>query len=308
MAPTLDYHHHSNIFAGVLRACSHDRNTLNTLRLLCAATKYDVDAFYFSAIRLHFVTEGPTSPGTSELYITSLDQDCLPEERAYAPNPALLCATRGQKLPHLTKGMAPIMEFALQQAHFVSLYLTDLHHDHLWSTRAARSGLSYHSPVQMLGNVSRMSIYHCGSPDLGNLGPAIISLPPRVDELRLTVPGGLCHSAASYEHTASTLTLHFPQHLVCVCLCATSMLRPCVQHLILEVCLAKYATAYLESIKDRNDLHPSLRVAVFAKQQLTVKEEAEFGSSWSELMGVPVTVRSSAHGRRSTLFVPKLLL
>lgn len=303
MAPTLDYHRYPDIFAAVLRACSYNRNTLNTLRLLCAATKHDVDAFYFSAIRLHFVTEDPASPGTSELYITSLDQDCLPEERAYAPNPALLRVTRGQKLPHLTKGMAPIMEFALQHAQSVSLYLTDLHHDHLWSTRAARSGSLYHSPVQMLGNVSCMSIYHCGSPDLGNMGPAIITLPPRVDELRLTLPGGVCRSTANYEHTASTLTLHFPQHIVCVCSCTTRVLRPCVQRLVLEVCLANYATAYLESIKDRNNLHPSLRIAVFAKQQLTVEEEAEFGSSWSELMGIPVTVRSSAHGRRSAPFV-----
>lgn len=308
MAPTLDYHRYPNIFAAVLRACTYDRSTLNTLRLLCAATKRDVDTFYFRALRVHFLTHDPVSPGTSELYLTSLDPDRLPEERACNPGPALLSATRGQKLPNLTEGMSPIIEFALMRAQCASIYLTDLHHDRLWALHAAQSGFVYHSPIKLLRNVSRLLVYHSGSPDLGNLGPATITIPPRVDELRLTVPGGGCYSTANYEHTASTLTLHFPQHLVCVCSCTTRMLRPCVQRLVLEVCQAKYAIAYLDSVKGKVDLHPSLRIAVFAKQQLTVEEEAEFGSSWSELMGVLVTVRSGTRGRRPTPFVPKLLL
>lgn len=253
----------------MLHACSLDRTALNAFRSLCSVTKRDVDMFLCRAVRLHFIMPDGPYPDRTEIYIVSLDPSSLPEERpsAYHPMPLLALVPRAQNM--LTEGIHPAMMFALWNAQCVSMYLTDLHHDHLWSMQALQNNTKYFSPVKLLRNVSSLVLYHCGSPDLSILGRTTINLPPRIKNLRLTLPGGICNSTVEYHHTAQVLTLSFPQHLVCVCGCATGLLNASVRRLRIEVCKAKYATAYLETLKGRTDLSRSFWVVVCAKQHLT---------------------------------------
>ncbi|EJT51525.1 hypothetical protein A1Q1_07287 [Trichosporon asahii var. asahii CBS 2479] len=277
---------HSDILDTILLACSFEPATLNALRLVCTATEQAVDAFHCRAIRLHFVSQGPPSPANIGIYLTTLDPLDLPRERMpqYAPSPALAFGIRASVPPDAAFAIHPAVTFALNHAAYVSVYLTDLHHDHFWSMQASQRQLAYHSPVQLLSRVECLAVYHCGSLALGTLNHATINLPANLKELRLTLPGGFCHSKAHYNHSASVLTLSFPQHVVCVCGCATRMLNSSVRHLRIVVRKAKYATAYLETLKHRVDLHPSLCIDVFAKQQLAAWQELSLGQAWSNMV------------------------
>ena len=155
MLIVFDLVRHSDILKAVLLACSFEPATLNALRLVCTATKQAVVAFHCRAIRLLFVSQGPPSPANINIYLTTLDPLDLPREQMppYALSPALAFSMRASIPPEAAFGIHPGVALALNHPAYVSVYLTDMHHDHFWSMQASPGQLAYHSPVQLLSHV-----------------------------------------------------------------------------------------------------------------------------------------------------------
>lgn len=281
----LDYACFPHIFTTVMENC--DRETQIGLRLLCSATKREVDRF-----------------------------DCrhLSFDNAWFPNGIFISARAPiRRSPFIRvysevrdkTGSVPeeSRDFAVGSAHSIvawaeeveAICLSDIHGREWEASKneVAESSPLLNPPLALshLKPSCRLELLHMYGHDGADSITHSIRL-PTIHELNITFVGDRyecrCSPLAKLVHTCTRLKIKIEDYRDRICPLGVAALTPIVQELTLIVAGPPCAAAYFEDVKEK-ERNPNLLVKVVCRF-LSEAEISSLKEGWSRVLGVPVRV------------------
>lgn len=309
MVAANDYAFFPHIFSNIIGQC--DFQTQNKLRFLCSSVKIEVDELHCS--KVCFLIEPMGEPGGQILHPkhTTLEVTSW-NNGGYGRVPAL-CPSRfkGGSQLDLTMGIQPEYVTALRNAQTVSTWSFDLMWDDLWSFEAQRAGTSFHSPLKLLNKATRLDLtVRDLSAPVGAFIPEEVAIPSTIQRLEMRQEGDdLWMARSTLLHNCRSLRFSLDEEDIACEQAAeseqektywrrrffTSLLRPCVQHLVLRIANEGDATTYFVAVKGQ-DLHPDLRIDVLTYRKWSQEREDELRNKLVKILPLRVIVRESVRG------------
>lgn len=268
MVTTIDYAFFPHIFSEIISQC--DVKTRNKLRTLCSSIKVEIDKLHCS--ELTFLIEpnrGSDVDGDLPAHPEHATLEVTPRNDKYNGRVPALCSSHyigGERLD-LTVGIQPEHVFALRNAHTVSTWFYDLMWDAMWAANALETGARYHSFFKLLDRVERLELLMEElSVPAGVSVPAQVAIPSTIQRLELRQQGDdvwmprstLLHNCYFLRFAISEEALTLGQEeqenngeAILRNDFFTSLLRPCVRHLVLLIAYDDDAIAYFNAIKSQ---------------------------------------------------------
>ncbi|EJT51921.1 hypothetical protein A1Q1_06844 [Trichosporon asahii var. asahii CBS 2479] len=311
MVVTIDHACFPHIFSDIIGYC--DVKTQHKLRFLCTSVKLEVDRLQCSEIT--FILDIDENSSGHEISCPERAILRLSPWGNYSGKISALCPSqlKGGESSNMTTCIQPEYVAALRNAHTVSTWSYDLMWDDLWAARALQAGTSYHSPFKLLDNATRLELV-VGDlpPPAGALVPAQVAIPSTVQRLQFRQEGDdMWMFRSTLLHNCHFLRFFINKEEIVFSQeqdkeeeeegkrwrrrFFTSLLRPCVQHVLLDVDEEGDATAYFNAVKGKN-LHPDLRVEVLTYHKWSQEREDELRDKLVKIIPVKVIVRESVRG------------